>query len=540
MKRITAALSAVTLTVGLAVSTIAADATSARTDAPAAAAGYVPPPVQWRACADPDLVEAGARCGYLTVPVNYAKPNGKKIKLYLSRILHKSSAADYLGVALTNPGGPGASGVRLSRLGGWVPDGVGDRFDWIGFDPRGVGRSKPALSCSRTFPGGDDRPNYVPYRAADKRYWRTQTAKYAAGCGRSAAAKIGLLSHVKTRDSVADMESIRKVLGAEKISYYGFSYGTYLGQVYATKHPTRVDRFVFDGNVNPGNVWYKANLEQNVAFDKNMDRYWRYLAKYLGAYKLGTSASAIKRGYYALLKKLDRKPAYGGRLGPDEVSDAMLGAGYYVYDWVATGKAYSQLVRGKGSKALYDMYGGGEGGPGGADNGYAMYNATQCSDVQWPRQWSRWESDAWRIHRRHPFLTWGNTWYNAPCLNWKARAGTPTKVTGRKVTSKILLISETFDAATPYSGSLAVRRLFPTASLIEGVNGTTHSGSLSGVACTDNAIAHYLATGQVPTRLSGNRSDKRCKPVPAPRPTSALARQGIPVEDRAALLGTNR
>lgn len=535
MKRIAAALSAVTLTLGLAASTVAADANTARTAAPATAeAGYVPPPIQWQACTDPDLVEAGAKCGYLTVPVNYAKPNGKKIKIYLSRILHKSSAEDYLGVALTNPGGPGGSGVRLSRLGGWIPNGVGDRFDWIGFDPRGVGQSKPALTCSKTFPGGDDRPNYVPHRAADKRYWKTKTAKYAAACGRSYAAKIGLLNHLKTKDSVADMESIRKALGVKKISYYGFSYGTYLGQVYATKHPARVDRFVFDGNVNPHKVWYQANLGQNVAFDKNMDRYWKYLAKHPGAYKLGKDWRAIKRGYYALLKKLDRKAAYQGRLGPDELNDAMLGAGYYVYGWVETGQAYSKLARGKGGKAIYDMYGGGGIGD---DNGYAIYNAVQCTDVQWPKRWARWERDAWRQHRQHPFLTWGNTWYNAPCLNWTAKAGTPTKVTGSKVKSKILLISETFDAATPYSGSLAVRRLFPTASLIEGVNGTTHSGSLSGVPCTDNTVARYLATGKVPKRLPGSTSDKKCKPVPAPQPGAALARPGIPAEDRAALLG---
>jgi len=180
------------------------------------------------------------------------------------------------------------------------------------------------------------------------------------------------------------------------------------------------------------------------------------------------------------------------------------------------------------------MYGGGGIGD---DNGYAIYNAVQCTDVQWPKRWARWERDAWRQHRQYPFLTWGNTWYNAPCLNWTAKAGTPTKVTGSKVKSRILLISETFDAATPYSGSLAVRRLFPTASLIEGVNGTTHSGSLSGVPCTDNTVARYLATGKVPKRLPGSTSDKKCRPVPAPQPGSALARPGIPAEDRAALLG---
>jgi pimeloyl-ACP methyl ester carboxylesterase len=319
---------------------------------------------------------------------------------------------------------------------------------------------------------------------------------------------------VKTKDSVADMESIRKALGVEKISYYGFSYGTYLGQVYATLHPGRVGRFVFDGTVDPRGVWYKDNLSQNVAFDKNINRYWGYLARHSAAFKLGTDARAIRRGYYALLRRLDDHPAYHGTIGPDEVNDVMVGAAYYRYGWVDTGLAYSKLVRGKGAKPVYDMYAGGLGD----DNGYAMYAATQCSDVQWPTRWSRWRDDAWRQHAKHPFLTWNNTWYNAPCLNWPANPGTPVHVTGANVHVPILMINETYDAATPYPGSIEVRRRFPTASLIEGVNGTTHSGSLSGIACTDDTIAAYLETGVVPPRLSGDRSDKKCPPVPAPQP----------------------
>jgi hypothetical protein len=88
------------------------------------------------------------------------------------------------------------------------------------------------------------------------------------------------------------------------------------------------------------------------------------------------------------------------------------------------------------------------------------------------------------------------------------------------VHSSILLVSETLDAATPYSGALEARRRFPTASLIEGVGGTTHAGSLSGVACTDDTIGRYLADGTVPARTAGNHSDLKCPPVPQPDPTT--------------------
>ena len=108
-------------------------------------------------------------------------------------------------------------------------------------------------------------------------------------------------------------------------------------------------------------------------------------------------------------------------------------------------------------------------------------------------------------------------------MSWGAKAGTPVQVNGSKA-PPILLIDETLDPATPYSGSLYIRKIFPRSVLIEGVGGTTHAGSLSGVACTDDSIAAYLADGSLPARVRGNnRSDKQCDPVPPPNPTAAAA-----------------
>jgi hypothetical protein len=163
----------------------------------------------------------------------------------------------------------------------------------------------------------------------------------------------------------------------------------------------------------------------------------------------------------------------------------------------------------------------------GDDNNFAVYNAVQCSDAPWPG-WARTRANSWAVHRRAPFVTWGNTWYNAPCLTWKAPAHARQAVTGRSVSSKILLISETRDAATPYSGALAVRRLFPTSSLVAGVNGTTHASSLSGVPCVDNTVASYLSTGLVPARLPGNRADRRCPRVQPPAPNAFWGRTTTP------------
>ncbi|MCY7401026.1 MAG: alpha/beta hydrolase [Nocardioides sp.] len=115
----------------------------------------------------------------------------------------------------------------------------------------------------------------------------------------------------------------------------------------------------------------------------------------------------------------------------------------------------------------------------------------------------------------------GSAWFKEPCSFCPAKPARPVAVTGRHLQGKILMINETFDAATPYSGALEVRRRFPTASLIEGVGGTTHSGTPNGVACTDTAIGRYLSDGTVPVRQKGDRSDLQCRPTPQPDPSKA-------------------
>ena len=203
-------------------------------------------------------------------------------------------------------------------------------------------------------------------------------------------------------------------------------------------------------------------------------------------------------------------------IGPDEWTDIFLQAGYYVYGWEDIANAFAGFVHDGDWQTLQELYG----SPPFDDNGHAMYLAVSCTDAQWPTNWNKWRVDQWITFARAPFETWGNVWFNAPCVYWPATADKPVKVDGRKV-KNALLINETNDAATPYSGALEVRKLFPTSVLIEGVGGTTHSGSLSGVECTDSLIVNYLKTGALPARQPGNHSDVQCEPVPQPVPSAA-------------------
>ena len=516
MRRVLVVAAALGLTV--AGATVAASAWAG--DAPA---------ISWGKCTNPTLAARQAECGFVTVPRDYDHPKGATIKLAVSRVKH--TAKDYQGVMLVNPGGPGGSGLILSVLGEYVPGNVGAGYDWIGFDPRGVGASEPKLTCDADY-AGHNRPPYVPSTPAVEKQWLARTAAYAKACDRAGGP---LLDHLKTVDNVRDVESIRRALGVKRISYYGFSYGTYLGQVYATLHPRRVAKMVLDGNVDPRRIWYDANLDQDIAFDRNIKIYFGWLAKNDRTYHLGKTAAAVERLYYGTQRKLIGKPA-GGVIGPSEFADVFLQPGYYVFGWTEVADAFSAWVNRGDPKPLRTLYDQANPQTEGSDNGYAIYLATECTDAKWPRSWARWRRDNTRVHAVAPFETWGNAWYNAPCRTWGARPGRPVHVTGAKA-PPVLLISETLDAATPFAGSLEVRRRFPAAALVEGVGGTTHAGSLFGNACVDDAVAAYLRDGTLPKRVKANSSDLKCKPLPQPTPVAEAGRVPVDASVRAARLG---
>jgi pimeloyl-ACP methyl ester carboxylesterase len=502
---------------------------------------YTPPPIDWGTCTSASMVAAGARCGLLTVPLDYAKPNGAKIKIGVSEIKHLTSDADAQGIMLVNPGGPGGSGLNLARLGAFVPNGGGDPYDWIGFDPRGVGISLPSLACDGDyFP--TDRPDYVPATRTLKTFWLKKSKGYAKAC-KQVGGK--LLDHLKTTDTTNDIESIRKAFGQQQINYYGFSYGTTIGQVYATQHPDRVRRMVLDGIVNPADDPYVSNLKQDTAFEKTENLFFAWVAQHNDTYGLGTTGKQVRKLWDSMLDK-SRVAAFDGQIGPDEWTDAFLSAGYYVYGWTDTADAFKAAVNGD-YKPIEAAYAGANGAGPGSDNGFAIYLGTQCTDSPWPSSQRKIFKDNWKTYAKAPFETWANAWFNGPCSTWAGKAAPkPFKVDGSKV-APVLMIEETFDAATPFPGAIEARKRFPKSVLIEGVNGTTHAGSLSGVTCTDDRIANYLLSGKLDARVKGNQSDVKCDPVPAPEPTAvaatsrqAVAGQGMPSDLRKIITSAQR
>lgn len=485
-----------------------------RTAAPASSTPAVeatwpaPAAIDWGRCSDEELRSVNAECALVAVPRDWSAPaDGRTVRIAISRVAH--TAKPYAGVMLANPGGPGASGLSLATLGSQVPGGVGARYDWIGFDPRGVGASRPRVSCDADYANGP-RPPYTPTTDAIERSWLRLTTDYAKACGQKNGS---LLAHLSTRDSANDMEYLRIALGVDRIGFYGFSYGTYLGQVYATLYPDRVGRMVLDSTVDPTRVWYGANYDQDVAFQTAVTAWFSWLAKHDDVYGLGATKEAVQASYDRLSARLAADPA-DGVFGSAELTDTLLYAGYSQGLWPDLGAAFASATKGDTAeaqaywKAYNDVT---------DDNSYAMYLAVQCIDQTWPGEWSTWSTDTRRIAKSAPFETWANTWFNAPCRTWPAKAGTPVDVTGKKV-GPILMIDETLDAATPYSGSLVVRKLFPQARLLAEPGGTSHADSLSGNGCVDDAVAAYLKDGSLPARKAGEGADTTCAPLPAPTP----------------------
>ena len=513
-----AALAAVALAVGAGLSACTSGPTSgddpAGTTAPAGAtappggtaaggdgtgtAAVVPKAstLSWSQCGG-QLTDA--ECANLSVPLNYADPGGRKITLALSMIPATAPVAQQQGVLLVNPGGPGESGRSLAAevAAGLSPQ-VAATYDIVGFDPRGVGGSVPALSCDPSF-FDEVRPNYIPASAAAEQVLIGRAKAYAAGCEQ----RFGwLLPYMTTVSMARDLDQIREAFGVAKINYFAFSYGTYLGQVYGTLFPDRVRRMVLDSTVNPVGAWYRDNIDQDYAFQGRLDAFFAWTARYDSSYGLGSTQAQVQAAYYKARSELEKTPIAGPNgplIGPDELDDTFGIAGYLNSVWPAFAQALSQYVRtgdGSGLLTQYQTWGTTP------ENTFAVYNAVECADAAWPRNWSKWQSDTERAYKTAPFEAWDNAWFNAACAFWPVQGpAEPFKVDGAGL-PPVLMLQGTLDAATPYAGAQQAHRLLPSARMVVVEGGGNHGQSLESPPnqCVQNYLNAYLAAGAVPER----------------------------------------
>jgi pimeloyl-ACP methyl ester carboxylesterase len=268
---------------------------AAAADPPDPLAEFVAQPVKWAQCSG-KLSEL--ECATLVAPLDYTKPAGDRINLTISR--RKAAAQDRRrGVLFTNPGGPGGSGLGLPLF--LAKSELVQVYDVIGFDPRGVGGST-ALNC-RTAPAiaaPDSRP-----ADADFGKWAAEAREAEESCQKSAG---GIRQFISTANTARDMDVVRAVLGEQKINYLGYSYGTYLGAVYGTLFPNRLDRSVLDSAVHPEWIWHEQFRQQAVAYRQDVETWASWVGERNEKFALGKSQAEVLAEVEKVAAKLHATP----------------------------------------------------------------------------------------------------------------------------------------------------------------------------------------------------------------------------------------
>ncbi|HUR73801.1 MAG TPA: alpha/beta fold hydrolase [Sporichthya sp.] len=478
--------------------------------APAHGAG--PPSITWGVC--PDVELTGLECGTIPVPLAHNKPTDRQIVLEVSRLKASGDPAAYLGPLVVNFGGPGGTGMDAGLyLAGVVPKEILDRYDIIGFDPRGIGMSSPSLVCDPD-PLRGAQPAYEPpdlRRIRGGERSRLEAVKaYVAQCGERNG---DLLRHMRTTDVARDIDLIRQALEAPKLNYLGYSYGTYIGQVYATLFPDHVGRFVLDGNVAPTGVGYEGDLgrpDAAKAFDRNVRRFFSWTAKYSGVYQLGSTEAEVAEHYYATRNALAAHPVDG--IGPAEWVGLFAAAVYVEAAWPLIAQVWAAFDQGQ-TKMLTDslVFAAKE-----ADAAIAGSLAVICSDGPWPASYRRIRDVAAATAKVAPFSTWALFWYETvPCSRWPVH-GKAARV-GSSDAAPILFVNGTLDAPTQFPEALAARRAFHRSVLLAESGGADHAGStFAKNACIDAIVNAYLLQGTLPQRKTGDGPDVSCARKPEP------------------------
>ncbi len=481
---------------------------------PSAAAGSIIPThstLHWHACTGQLAQEGITDCTLLSVPVNYADPGGRHLSLALDMIPATAPSRQQQGIMLVNPGGPGGDGLPLAaEVAQGLSASVAADYDIIGFDPRGVGSSVPALTCDSSFFTGP-RPNYVPANPAAEQVLINRAKTYASDCQQ----KFGwLLPYMTTQDVARDVDSIRAAFGVSQLNYFAFSYGTYIGQVYATLFPSRVRRMVLDSTVDPTGVWYADNIDQDYAFQGRMEAFFAWVAKYNSTYQLGSTTAQVQAAWYRARNRLLAHPV-NGTIGADEFDDTFLQGGYLDELWPGLAQTLSSYLNSGQTADLITQY---QGNGAQNENEFAVYNAVQCSDVTWPRSFARWTSDTETVYRTAPFQAWDNAWFNASCAFWPVHGpAQPLQIKGTGLPG-ILMLQGTLDPATPYVGAQKAHAALPSARMVVVEGGGNHGQSLEQPSntCVEGYLNAYLATGALPQ--GSGQVNATCPAVPAPTP----------------------
>ncbi|MFH8382735.1 alpha/beta hydrolase [Kitasatospora sp. NPDC018058] len=450
---------------------------------------------------------SGMKCGKLHVPLDYTNPGADAIDLAL--VKYPAGNQDQrIGSLMVNPGGPGGSGVEMVKYG--AKDFAGalhDRFDVIGFDPRGTGDSSPVLCLDDKQRDAQNQVDSPLDPAARRTAEEKQNTEYIAAC----KAKSGkLLPFVGTRNTARDLDVLRAAVGDKKLDYLGVSYGTYLGSLYAEEFPQNTGRLVLDGAVDPAADDLDSAIKQRIGFETSFEHFAAdCVENHADECPLGTDkGQAAKKAADFLDGLIDNPlPTKDGRkVGRDLAWNGVTAALYgdQNEDWkylrVGLGMAMT-MKRGDILLAFSDSYLERD------ENGHyspmeSAHTAISCADGSAPAPSpERAQAAVKELQEKAPLLTKGVTaedFTDAACAGWPYQSPEKPHTIRAEGAAPILVIGTTSDPATPYAAAESLAKGFAKATLLTRV-GEGHGAFGKGNTCIDRALEAYLTEGTMPT-----------------------------------------
>lgn len=454
----------------------------------------------------PGVPAVKAECARLKVPLDYQNPKGRQAEIALLRV--PARGKDRIGSLVLNPGGPGFAGTDHAALTAalWAKSPITERFDLVGFDPRGVGASKPALDCY-TDAERDRGAKLSSIPAGLDDWTRQETRQLLQQCAERSGGK-QVLAHVGTRDVARDMDVLRQALGDDKLSYVGTSYGTRLGAVYAEMFPKKVRALVLDAAMDPLAGTHERRVQQATGMQASFER----MAAACAAKKdcpLGTDPKRATQEFQKLARPLIDKPARtsdGRGLTFEQAVEGVTAAMYTEAIWPTAIAGIAELKAGKGDTLLKLRDGYHERTADGTyPNSLEATLAINCLDEErhTPKQETA-LNRAW--FKAAPFTDPARPIKEARdgCEQWpvKPTLGYPY-ATNIKGLADTLTVSVTRDPVTPHEGGVSLAKTLGGSLLT--VEGEQHGALLTANACVNEAVAAYLVD------LKSPAEGARCK-----------------------------
>jgi pimeloyl-ACP methyl ester carboxylesterase len=460
--------------------------------APTTVAGYYAQRLDWRPCA------GSFQCARLLVPFDYTRPAGRHFSLPVIK-LAATDPGSRTGALVINPGGPGASGVEYAlNARSEFTSGVRSRFDIVGFDPRGVGQSDPAVRCMSgrqldTYFATSDDPASPGQLAA----LVAESKLYAAQCARNAAA---LLPYLGTANAAKDMDVLRAALGEQALTYLGKSYGTYLGASYAQQFPSRVRALVLDGAVDPAATGLQLDLAQAKGFESAFGQFAAWCATQARC-PLGAGGAGAVGKVTGLLTAADRHPLVN-LLGESQPANSAIlltgiaGALYLRQDWPVLKSALSGAFTGDGTILVELADSLMERSPSGTYSNLSDAEmSVDCVDRPWPRSLGPYRAAAASAAKAAPLFGASLVWGSLPCAYWPVPpAAERIRAAGAR---PVLVVGDLHDPATPYQWAVSLSRDLASGVLL-GWNGEGHTSYMQGSSCVDGIVDSYLIRLRVP------------------------------------------